>query len=994
MKTMNYRSRVIATSLLYLALSASMAVGQTRNKPKYTTDIPPSITTPNSVKTRLGTLQFFDGMPDAKTAEAAYDNLDFQRGVSAFVDAIPIASMYAMREGIREGGVTANNEVGIMETLLDSQPLFLTGNTTTYYVINWIDLKDGPVVAEIPSNVLGFLDDFAFHYVCDMGNAGPDKGKGGKYVFLPPGYEGAVPEGYFEVRSPTYGNWFLLRAFPEKDDPQAGVKNVKKNLKIYPLAEAASPPKMKFVNWSGKHFNTIHANDFRFFEEINEVIQSEPSAAFNPEMLGVLAAIGIQKGKEFSPDRRMKGLLTDAAAVGNATARSILFGTRDESMYYYPDRQWKICFNGGYQFVKENGERHPDARALFHYYATGITPAMETKIIGGGSQYIYTERDANKQFLDGGKTYKITVPPKAPVNNFWSFMVYDSQTRSMLQTDSAFPGIDSKKAGMQKNDDGSYTIFFGPEAPKGQENNWVQTLPGKSFNVMYRMYGPLEPWFDKTWKLSDFELVGTTYTKGSPSKPKYATDIPKKITTPDEVKTRIGTLEFFDGIPSDETVQLAYNNLDFQRGVSAFLDCIPIASMSAMRKGMRAGGVTDCNVVGIHADLTDSRSLFLTANTTVNYVWGWLDLKDGPIVIESPPGVLGLVDDFTFKYVADYGKAGPDKGKGGKYLFLPPGYQGNIPDGYYTYECPTFGNWCPLRAFPTADDPQAGVKNVKEHLKIYRLSDVDNPPEMKFINWSGKPVNTIHGNDFSFYEEVNTVVQEEPSSAFDAETLGLLAAIGIQKGKPFEPDARMKKNLVEAAAVGNATARAITYATRYKEMFFYPDRKWKITFNGGYKFTKKNGERHLDGRALFHYIATGITPAMEAQVVGMGSQYIISERDSEDRYLDGGKTYKITVPPEVPAKDFWSFMVYSGQHRSMLQTDQQFPGIDSKKKDLKKNSDGSVTVYFGPQAPNGKESNWVQTLPKKSFNVMYRMYGPLEPWFDKTWKLGDFELVD
>ena len=157
---------------------------------------------------------------------------------------------------------------------------------------------------------------------------------------------------------------------------------------------------------------------------------------------------------------------------------------------------------------------------------------------------------------------------------------------------------------------------------------------------------------------------------------------------------------------------------------------------------------------------------------------------------------------------------------------------------------------------------------------------------------------------------------------------------------------------------------------------------------------KENGERHLDGRAFFHYVATGNTPAMEAKIIGGGSQYLFAERDGKGRYLDGGKNYQITVPPDAPVKDFWSFMVYSGQHRSMLQTDQQFPGIDSKKKDLQKNDDGSITVYFGPKAPAGKESNWVQTLPDKSFNLLYRMYGPLEPWFDKTWKLGDFELVE
>jgi len=133
---------------------------------------------------------------------------------------------------------------------------------------------------------------------------------------------------------------------------------------------------------------------------------------------------------------------------------------------------------------------------------------------------------------------------------------------------------------------------------------------------------------------------------------------------------------------------------------------------------------------------------------------------------------------------------------------------------------------------------------------------------------------------------------------------------------------------------------------------------------------------------------------MEAKAIGAGSQYVYTERDSQGRYLDGGKTYQITVPPEAPIKNFWSFMVYSGQHRSMLQTDQQFPGVDSNKEGLEKNQDGSVTVYFGPEEPEDQENNWVQTLPGKSFNVMYRMYAPLESWFDKTWKLGDFELIE
>ncbi|MFT5728995.1 MAG: hypothetical protein ACI8PB_003158 [Desulforhopalus sp.] len=224
---------------------------------------------------------------------------------------------------------------------------------------------------------------------------------------------------------------------------------------------------------------------------------------------------------------------------------------------------------------------------------------------------------------------------------------------------------------------------------------------------------------------------------------KYSTDIPESVTTPDSVKTRLGTLKFFDGMPDEATVQLVYDNLDFQRGVSAFVNAIPIASMSGMRKGFREAGVTDMQVIGVHKDLMDSRSLFLTANSTVSYGWGWLDLKDGPVVVEAPPGILALVNDFTFKYVADIGAAGPDKGKGGKYLFLPPGYEGKAPEGYFTFQSPTYGNLLGIRAFPTEDDPQAGVKAIETHLKVYRLSEIDNPPEMNFLNWSGKEMNTV-----------------------------------------------------------------------------------------------------------------------------------------------------------------------------------------------------------------------------------------------------------
>src|SRR5580700_2465498 len=257
---------MLGKHLTVLAIVSALVSGTahaqtTPPKKKMTTPIPQSITTPDSVDTSIGTLKFFDGFTDDATVEKVYDNLDFQRGVQAFLSGMPGASLAAMHAGFSKLGVQ-NNTILLYQNRLDSKSLFLTGNTDSVYFSTWLNLKDGPLVLETPPNVLAFLDDFWFQYVTDIGNAGRDRGQGGKYLVLPPGYTGEVPEGYFVCRSGTYNLWLMGRGFKVNGDIKPSEENILKNLRIYPLASAKNPPATRFINGSGVAVNTVHANDF------------------------------------------------------------------------------------------------------------------------------------------------------------------------------------------------------------------------------------------------------------------------------------------------------------------------------------------------------------------------------------------------------------------------------------------------------------------------------------------------------------------------------------------------------------------------------------------------------------------------------------------------------------------------------------------------------------------------------------------------------------
>ncbi|WP_285671220.1 DUF1254 domain-containing protein [Paralimibaculum aggregatum] len=505
-----------------------------------------SISTPDSVQSRIGALSFTDGAPSAETAAAVYDHLDFTYAFRAFTDTFKGVSVRAVLEGFEAAGIK-DNEILLFSELMDSSSLFLTANADTVYYLGFVDLSDGPMVVETPPDALGTFDDVWFRWVSDFGRPGPDRGEGGRYLLVGPGHEGFLPESGFHVAHSQTSRVVLLgRSFLTGDDPAPTVRVIRENLKIYPYAPGgvglpiarfleggvqlgrnAEPKTPVFHEGTGLSINTIPPNDFSYFEMLDRLVQSEPAAVLDPELMGPIAAIGIRKGHDFAPDARMRKILTEAVAVANATGRTLGFDPRDPDWFWYENSQWwNPLFGGGYNFetplpeitaegarpYPPSGYKQNDARTSFFYNATGITPAMAMRLTGVGSQYLFATKDANGKFFDGAATYKVTLPKGIPAAAFWSLTLYDNQTRSMLQTPQKYPRAGSQSypsPAAEADAEGATTVWFSPEQPEGvARGNWIQTDPKKGWVMLLRLYSPLAGFFDKSWRPSEVEPVG------------------------------------------------------------------------------------------------------------------------------------------------------------------------------------------------------------------------------------------------------------------------------------------------------------------------------------------------------------------------------------------------------------------------------------------------------------------------------------------------------
>jgi hypothetical protein len=472
---------------------------------------------------------------------------------------------------------------------------------------------------------------------------------------------------------------------------------------------------------------------------------------------------------------------------------------------------------------------------------------------------------------------------------------------------------------------------------------------------------------------------------------------------------------FVENRPTAEAALTLREELLFQRATQAYLWALPLINTLGMKLGSEKVFGEGYNVLPVWKKRLDARTLVTTPNSDVIYAMSYVDVgRDGPLVFEAPPNLQGILMDFWQrpipvdggKFFGDVGLPGPDGGKGGKFLILPPGYAGDVPQGYYVYRSATNNVFVFLRAFYKDPGDLTPAVSLIEQSKIYPLNGKDTAKPMVFPDASGVPANMLPVRDGSVFGQLKQLVDSEGSNLASADGLGMLASIGIVKGKPFSPDERTRLILDRAASTAYKMSRVIGFeeALGDRSLRIYPDRRWvnpmadatPDNISGVFDFgwtRKQGGYLDLDASIWFFTNYYSVSPGMLSQTPGVGAKYMIGFTDSAGAALSGARNYRINLPASIPAANFWSVTLYEAENGSGLANGQPFPSLGSRDKPAM-NVDGSTDIYLGPQAPEGKDGNWLATVPGRGYFVVLRLYGPTETAITKSWKPGDIEPLD
>lgn len=455
------------------------------------------------------------------------------------------------------------------------------------------------------------------------------------------------------------------------------------------------------------------------------------------------------------------------------------------------------------------------------------------------------------------------------------------------------------------------------------------------------------------------------------------------------VSTRIGDLKLESGYPSEETITKLYDERDFQRACQIHTWALPMVGFHGLHLAQRDQlGIKDGDI-SMFFNLVD-KSGMLTPNITTLYAFSFWDFnKQGALVIDAPAGLIagGLLDLWQ-QPITDIGQTGPDKGAGGKYLFLGPGSKMVTAPGYRVFISPTVQVWFGTRALDP--DPKIAEETIRK-FKIYSWNDKAKANVTNFVPVNGRAWTSAQPTNIDYFKMVVEALEPEPIQTRDRVIYGMMSSLGMEKGKPFQPDERLTRILNEAAMVGELTARANAYEKRFEGSKVWKGKQWEYA-NMVELNQESSNYTQLDQRASWFYEAIGNSTGMQGRILGFGQVYLETSKDKAGKWLEGAKSYHFHVPANAPVKQFWSITLYDNVTRGPLVTDQGSADMSSRK-DIEKNADGSVDIYFGPTKPAASNKNYIKTLTGKGWFPYFRFYGPTESYFDKTWQLEDIEEI-
>ena len=452
--------------------------------------------------------QYIGGYPTEETAQAAFDEYDYQAAVQFYVWAYAYLNTMGVDRGLaRIGG--SEFATYVFDRQIQPQHVWLTANSEViYFLSRALDLSDGPIVFEIPPRNRGHFWDLGMRALGDTGDIGPDGGGGGRYLVVARDYDGPIPDGYHVVRSP-FSDWVMMtgRTFPEAEGSVENAAALASTARYYPLSMADSPPAREVVLIGDQRFSQDWPRDATAFDWLGEAFSTDRAPETGLPHLGNMRRLGLDPGVAWDPDDRAREILDRAATTAEAMVLSMAFRSRI-AQRMYSDRQWEIPFtNTSPQFLPDGRYEEVEERAGLWHQIVGNFMEQGSSEPGTGQFPLTTYRDGNGDILSGSNTYRFRMPPDVPVAQFWQLPVYSLDTRALVETDQGRASISSTDEDLTVNDDGSIDIYVGPEAPDGAESNWIKTTPGEGWFTILRLYAPLEPILDRSWKPDDIERV-------------------------------------------------------------------------------------------------------------------------------------------------------------------------------------------------------------------------------------------------------------------------------------------------------------------------------------------------------------------------------------------------------------------------------------------------------------------------------------------------------